>query len=83
MGLPATRKGRVIQPQAFLKFLIGQVVFEFHFPGETKSAKKFAKIATGTTTKKQPNMAEIRGCLMHPTVNEAFKFLKILVNKNS
>ena len=34
-------------------------------------------------SKKQPSMAEIRGCLMHPTIHEAFKFLKILVKKDS
>ena len=63
-------------------------LFKFHFPSEHKKAGKFAKLAVGkqstegqtkNTNKKQPSMAEIRGCLMYPTVTEAFNDMRKLV----
>jgi chaperone BCS1 len=59
----------------------GQVVeiFEFYFNNEHSKAKKFAKIATDSTNKKTPSMAEISGCLMNQTTKEAFKALNVLV----
>jgi len=63
-------------------------LFKFHFPSVPKSAGNFAKLAVGrqsldgqskNTNKKQLSMAEIRGCLMYPTVTEAFNALRKLV----
>ena len=55
-------------------------LFMFHFPSETKKASKFAKLAIRPQNKKKPSMAEIRGCLMHETVSDAFKSLNSLLN---
>ena len=61
-------------------------LFMFHFKKQTErnkdSACSFAKIATNISNLKQPSMAEIRGCLMYPTIKESFKALCILVNKH-
>lgn len=58
-------------------------LFMFHYKdkGNENIANSFAKIATAETNSKQPSMAEIRGCLMYPTIKEAFKSLNVFIGK--